>query len=189
MPTNALRKTLNRLRQVLTVNDLTDSELLNRFIADRDEAAFALLVRRYGSLVMEVARRTLGNLHDAEDVFQATFLFLAKKARSVVNGQALPGWLHTVAYRTALGARARIDRRRRKEQQMDQIPHPEVVTPKVQDWEVVLDEELNRLPSKYRLPVILCDLENRPRKEVCRQLRLYSARPGMRHFLVSWIMF
>jgi RNA polymerase sigma factor (sigma-70 family) len=172
MPTNVLSKTLNRLRQVLTVNDLTDSELLNRFLADRDENAFAVLVRRHGPLVMGVARRSLGNVHDAEDVFQATFLFLAQKAGSVINRQALPGWLYTVAYRTALAARARIHRRRKKEQQVEDMPHPEMRAPEVQDWQILLDAELNRLPEKYRLPVILCDLESRPRKEVCRQLRL-----------------
>jgi RNA polymerase sigma factor (sigma-70 family) len=172
MATNALRKTVSRLRQILTVNDLTDSELLNRFLTDRDENAFAVLMRRHGSLVMGVARRTLGNVHDAEDVFQATFLFLAQKGRSVVNRQALPGWLYTVAYRTALAARARINRRRKKEQQVDSMPDPEVTAPAVKDWRALLDEELSRLPEKYRLPVILCDLESRPRKEVCRQLRL-----------------
>jgi RNA polymerase sigma factor (sigma-70 family) len=172
MPTNSLRKTLDRLRHALAPSELTDGQLLRRFIAERDETAFAALVRRHGPLVMGVARRILGNFHDSEDVFQATFLILAQKAHSVVNRQAIPGWLYTVAYRTALEARARNDRRRRKEKQVEAMPHPETTSPEPQDWQPVLDQELSRLPEKYRLPVILCDLEGRPRKEVERHLHL-----------------
>src|SRR5437899_1489298 len=107
MSTKGLRKTLDRLRQALGANELTDEQLLHRFIADRDEAAFAALVRRHGPMVMGVARRVLGSLHDSEDVFQATFLVLVQKARSLINCRAIPGWLYTVAYRTAVEARTR----------------------------------------------------------------------------------
>jgi RNA polymerase sigma factor (sigma-70 family) len=172
MPTNGLRKTLDRLRHALAPSELTDGQLLKRFIAERDETAFAALVRRHGSLVMGVARRILGSFHDSEDVFQATFLILAQKAHAVVNRQAIPGWLYTVAYRTALEARARNDRRRRKEKQVEAMPQPETTDPEARDWQPVLDQELSRLPEKYRLPVILCDLEGRPRKEVERHLHL-----------------
>jgi len=172
MPTNGLRKTIDRLRHALAPSEMTDGQLLNRFLARRDESAFAALVRRHGPLVMGVARRILGDFHDSEDVFQATFLILAQKAHAVVNRRALPGWLYTVAYRAALEARARGERRRRKERQVEAMPHPETTDAEVQDWRPVLDQELSRLPEKYRLPVILCDLEGRPRKEVERHLHL-----------------
>src|ERR1700676_5128514 len=119
MPTNGLRRTLDRLRQALTPQVLTDEHLLQQFIAVRDENAFATLVRRHGSMVLGVSRRVLGNWHDSEDVFQATFLVLAQKARCVVARQALASWLYMVAYRTALKAKARNDRRRQKERQVE----------------------------------------------------------------------
>ena len=172
MPTKALRRTIDRLRQTLAPKDVADEQLLQRFIADRDEIAFAGLVRRHGSMVFGVCRRVLGNLHDSEDVFQATFLVLAEKARSVVNREALASWLYKVAYRIALKARTRNARRRQKEKQVDVMPHPATTAPAVQDWEALLDEELHRLPEKYRVPLILCDLEGRSGKEAERQLRL-----------------
>jgi len=171
MATKGLRRALDLVR-ISLAPDLPDEHLLRSFIASRDETAFATLVRRHGQMVYGVSRRILGNIHDSEDVFQATFLVLAQKARSVVDREALGSWLYKVAYRIALKAKARIDRRRSKETDVDVVPHPWSVAPKVCDWEVFLDEELSRLPAKYRLPIILCDLEGRTRKEVERRLRL-----------------
>jgi RNA polymerase sigma factor (sigma-70 family) len=172
MASHGLRRTLDRLRQALTPQNLTDEVLLRQFIAVRDEAAFAMLVRRHGPMVLGVSRRVLGNWHDSEDVFQATFLVLAQKAQSVVARQALPSWLYMVAYRTALKAKTRNDRRRRKERQVEIMPHPAVPPAEAGDWRPVLDRELSRLPEKYRMPVIMCDLEGRTRKDVERQLGL-----------------
>jgi RNA polymerase sigma factor (sigma-70 family) len=171
MAINGLQRTLDRLRIVLAP-DLPDEQLLKKFIAARDEIAFATLVRRHGKMVLEVARRILGNLHDSEDVLQATFLVLAQKARLVGNRAALASWLYKVAYRIALKAKTRNYRRRQKETQVDAMPHSSTPAAVVHDWEALLDEELNRLPEKYRLPVILCDLEGRTRKEVAHQLQL-----------------
>jgi RNA polymerase sigma factor (sigma-70 family) len=168
---NGLRQTLDRLRTALSA-ELPDEHLLREFVGRRDETVFATLVRRHGQMVLGVSKRILGNLHDSEDVFQATFLVLAQKAHSVINREALSSWLYKVAYRISLKARARNDRRRRKERQMDVMPQPQASAPVMQDWEALLDEELNRLPEKYRQPVILCDLEGRTRKEVESQLRL-----------------
>jgi RNA polymerase sigma factor (sigma-70 family) len=124
--------------------------------------------------VLGVCRRLLGSAHDAEDAFQATFLVAVRKAASVRPRELFGNWLYGVAYRTALEARARIARRRSREKQMDEMPHPPRVEPEA-DWQELrqlLDRELSRLPEKYRVPVVLCDLEGRSRRDVARQLGL-----------------
>jgi RNA polymerase sigma factor (sigma-70 family) len=107
---------------------------------------------------------------DAEDVFQATFFILARKAASVVNPDAVGSWLYRVAFRTAQEARATRMRRRAKEQQLAEALQPAAAAAEAQDWRPVLDQELSRLPQKYQAPIVLCDLEAGTRKEVARQL-------------------
>jgi RNA polymerase sigma factor (sigma-70 family) len=150
----------------------TDGQLLARFVAARDEPAFAALVRRHGPMVLGLCRRVLRDFHDAEDAFQATFLVLARKAASVVRRESVGCWLHQVAYHTALEARATTARRRARERPMSELSHPEVAPAEAQDWRPLLDRELGRLPDKYRAAIVLCDLEGRPRKEAARQLRV-----------------
>jgi RNA polymerase sigma factor (sigma-70 family) len=169
MRTGGLRKVLEHLH-LADGGGLSDGQLLARFLAGRDEAAFAALVRRHGPMVLGVCGRVLGHVHDAEDAFQATFLILARKAASVVRGEALAAWLCRVAYRTALEARARAVRRRARERQVEAMPHPEVAPPEAQDWRPLLDRELSLLPPKYLAPVVLCDLEGKTRREAARQL-------------------
>jgi RNA polymerase sigma factor (sigma-70 family) len=169
MRTGAWRTVLNHLR-LADGGGLTDGQLLARFIDNRDEAAFAALVRRHGPMVLGVCRRVLGHAHDAEDAFQATFLLLARKATSVVRREAVGSFLYGVAYRTALRARAQAARRRAIERQVEDMPHPEVPPPEAQDWRPVLDRELSQLPEKYRAAVVLCDLECKTRREAARQL-------------------
>ncbi len=165
----------NRLRHILVhlrapVEGLADAQLLARFVTARDEAAFAALVRRHGSMVLGVCRRVLGNHADAEDAFQATFLVLARKAHAVRRRDTVGSWLYCVAHRTAQRARIMRGRRRAKECQVGPVPEPAAPPVEAHDWQPVLDEELSRLPAHYQGALVLCDLEAHPRKEAARQL-------------------
>src|SRR5262249_39319928 len=135
---------------------LPDDQLLDRFVVGREEAAFEVLVRRYGVMVLAVGRRVLGAVHAAEDVFQATFLTLARKAASLDRRKPLGSWLYTVAYRLALRARTSEARRRACERNAAQSRPEAVAIAQRQDLCLVLDEELQRLPEKYRAPLVLC---------------------------------
>jgi RNA polymerase sigma factor (sigma-70 family) len=150
---------------------LTDAELLERF-ASGQEDAFAVLVRRHGDLVLGVCRRVLGNPHDAEDAFQAAFLVLARKAGTVRQSESLAGWLHRVAYRIALRARGNQARRRAGEDKARSLFEPagNEEAP-FDDLGELLDEEVHRLPEKYRVPVLLCYLQGRTNEEAARQMR------------------
>ncbi len=172
----ALSGLMRRLKVGLAADGeaLTDGALLERFVSLRDEAAFAGLVRRHGPMVLGVCRRLLRDPYDADDAFQATFLVAVRKAASVRPRELFGNWLYGVAYRTAREARARRARRRAREKQADDMPHPPQAEPEA-DWgelRRLLDQELSRLPEKYRVPVILCELEGRSRRDVARQLRL-----------------
>jgi RNA polymerase sigma factor (sigma-70 family) len=147
---------------------MTDGQLLECFVARRDEAAFEALVGRHGPMVLGVCRRLLRHEQDAEDAFQATFLVLVRRAASVGQRELLGNWLYGVAYRTALDARAAALRRRARERQVSPMPEPEAAdTADVgRELRPLLDRELSRLPNKYRVPVVLCDLEGRTRRDV-----------------------
>jgi RNA polymerase sigma factor (sigma-70 family) len=149
----------------------SDGELLNWFVAERDSAAFAELVRRHGGMVLGVARRELGDTPDADDVCQATFLVLARKAAAVRRKDAIGAWLYGVARRVARKIGAAKARRRGREAPLTEIPGPD--TTAVVSWRDglrVLDEELGRLPDSYRAPLVLCYLEGRTQDEAARQL-------------------
>lgn len=155
---------------------VNDADLIEAFLTQHHEAeaAFATLVQRHGRMVLGVCLRLLGERADAEDAFQATFLVLARKADSVRPRQLVGNWLYGVAYRTALQARANRTRRRSREMQLENTPEP--IMPEhapEQAWrelQPVLDEELNRLPDKYRTAIVLCELEGQSRKDVAVQL-------------------
>lgn len=146
----------------------SDGQLLEYFIDRRDDTAFETLVRRHGPMVLGVCRRVLRNLHDAEDAFQATFLVLARKAPVVKPREMVGNWLYGVAYRTALKARTMNAKRRAKDKQAGELPRSE--SPADEELLAQLDKELNGLPDKYRVAVVLCELEGRSRKEVARLL-------------------
>jgi RNA polymerase sigma factor (sigma-70 family) len=174
MAARHMDEVIKRLSRAVIVRDgasLADSHLLNCFIADRDEAAFEALVRRHGPMVWGVCRRILFNIQDAEDAFQATFLILIRKAESIVPREMVANWLYGVAYKTALKTRAMTAKRSVKEKQVVHMPEITAGPPeRVHDWQPVLDYEVNRLNSKYRAAVVLCDLEGKTRREAARQL-------------------
>jgi RNA polymerase sigma factor (sigma-70 family) len=150
----------------------TDGELLASFVADRDPRAFALLVRRHGPMVLAACRRITGHAHDAEDAFQAVFLTLARRAGDVAQPEAAGNWLYGVAVRTARRARAVAARRSTREAPTDPLPdlgRPDP-DPVPTDARAILDEELARLPDKYRTPVVLCDLGREPQAALARRL-------------------
>jgi RNA polymerase sigma factor (sigma-70 family) len=175
MPTQVNEVVCHLRRIILPKGEfaLTDGELLGRFIEHRDEAAVTALVRRHGPMVWGVCRRILRNHHDAEDAFQATFLVLVRKAGSVRQRELVGNWLYGVAHQTAMKARATTGKRRRREMQVMALP--EVQAPEqdsAHELEPFLDQELSRLPDKYRVAIVLCDLEGKTRKEAARQLGL-----------------
>jgi len=151
--------------------ELTDAQLLQRFARQRDEQAFAVLLQRHGAMVLNVCRRRLANRHDVEDAFQVTFLILAKKAGSIRWADSIAGWLHLVASRVATRARKNAGRRQLHEQQARRTPAPvqssEPVSPELT---AVLDEEMSRLPERYRSALVLCGLEGKTGEEAARQL-------------------
>jgi RNA polymerase sigma factor (sigma-70 family) len=173
MATGQLEAVLDHLRRTARRADDTDGELLGAFLARHDPAAFEALVRRHGPMVFGVCLRVLQNAADAEDAFQATFLVLVRRAAAVVPRDKVGSWLHGVAYKTARAARRLIARRRAKEKQVSAMPAASTRGEQARhDLRQLLDRELSLLPEKYRLPVVLCDLEGRTRREVARQLRL-----------------
>jgi RNA polymerase sigma factor (sigma-70 family) len=170
----ALLRYLRRLVNPSAPDEAADAVLLGRFIARRDEEAFAALVVRHGPLVLGVCRRVLGNVHDAEDAFQAAFLVLARKANAVHPRAALAAWLHGVARRVALkarSARARPAHEILPPPANAADPHPDPLAElSGRELLTIIDDELQRLPEVYRTPVILCCLEGHSLEEAARQL-------------------
>jgi RNA polymerase sigma-70 factor (ECF subfamily) len=151
----------------------TDGQLLERFCESRDEIgerAFAALVERHGAGVLRVCRGVLGDPHDADDAFQATFLVLARRARSIRDSRAVGQWLLGVAYRVAGCARAATVRRRAHERRAGEGITPFMAGDEPDDCGPVLREELGRLPEKFRVPLMLCYLEELTQEEVARRL-------------------
>ncbi len=173
MATSSLKTVIRHLRRAVAETSAAgDGQLLGLFVARRDQAAFEALVRRHGPMVLGVCRRLLRHRQDAEDAFQASFLVLVRRAADIRQRELLGNWLYGVAYRTALEARSLRSRRRDRERQVDAMPEPPCHQAEdfTGDWRPVLDQELNRLPDKYRVAVVLCEIEGRGRKEVARHL-------------------
>ncbi len=174
MATRQTGRVVHHLRRAALLRDgagLTDGQLLECFLHRHDEAAFEAIVRRHGPMVMGVCRRLLRHDQDAEDAFQATFLVLVRKAAAIASRELLANWLYGVAVNTARKARAAAAKRRGRERQVIDMPEPYAQPPDPwDDLQPLLDQELSRLPDKYRVPIVLCDLQGRTRKEAARQL-------------------
>src|SRR6266496_3924357 len=192
MATGTTQRVVRQLRRLALAeaDALTDGQLLEGFVAQHDEAAFAALVRRHGPMVWGVCRRIVGHAVDAEDAFQAAFLILVRKASRVKPREAVGNWLYGVACHTALKARTACIRVRAKEKQVTSMPEP--ARDRCDDREELqrlLDQELSALPDKYRLPVVLCDLEGRTRREVAAQLKIpegtLSSRLATAHHMLA----
>jgi len=174
MATSQMSDVIHYLRRAVLLRDgagLTDGQLLECYLSRGEDAALEALVRRHGPMVWGVCHRVLGNHHDAEDAFQATFLVLVRKASTIMPREKVANWLYGVAHQTARKARATAARRKGRERQVTPMPDAEAVQPDLwHDLEPLLDQELSRLPDKYRVVLVLCDLEGRTRKEAARRL-------------------
>jgi RNA polymerase sigma factor (sigma-70 family) len=162
---------VDRLFRDGTLVGLGDRQLLDRYLTRRDEAAFEALVNLHGPMVLGLCRRTLRDPRDIEDAFQATFLIFVRKASSIRDRGLLSNWLYGVAYRVATRARAETLRRRGRE---IAVAHLEAAAdpdyPNLQEIVQALDQELSRLPGKYRAPIVLCYLRGQTHDQAAEEL-------------------
>jgi len=172
-PLRAVLPHLCKLTGSEQMMERTDQQLLQDFLTCHDQASFAALVRRHGAMVLRVCRHVLRHEQDSEDAFQATYLVLARNASSIRKGEALASWLHGVAYRVAMRARRDATRRRTHERQAGAMS-PTTSSGDVdwRDMQAVMDEEIQRLPEKYRSSFVLCFLEGMSQSEAARELGL-----------------
>lgn len=154
----------------------TDRQLLERFVVGHEEDAFADLVRRHGPMIYGVCRRLLADGPEAEDAFQATFLVLVRRPGSIPWRDTVGGWLHQVAQRVALKARAQTQRRRAAALPADLAESTSQDDVAERELRSLIDEELQRLPAKYRAPLVLCCLEGRTHDEAAQELGWRAAR-------------
>lgn len=178
MPDRPLHGVIQYLRGIAARGDaahVSDDQLLERFVSQRDEAAFELLVWRHGKMVLGVCRRLLHDTHAAEDAFQASFLMLARRASAIHKRSSVGGWLYKVAYRVALQARAQTLKRTSREAPFQEISKVAAIGDAHEEAErrelrFVIDDEVNRLPEKYRVPFVLCYFQGRSNAEAAREL-------------------
>jgi RNA polymerase sigma factor (sigma-70 family) len=179
-PRHAILDYLHALEET-SLQDLPDGALLECFVAQREQAALLALLQRHGPLVWSVCRRVLREEHSAEDAFQATFLVLVRKAGSVRKAESIRSWLYGVANRVARRARAQqVARREREKAQPPRSPDLPSGGPEWDELRAILDEEVQRLPEKYRLPVMLCHLQGQSTTEVARELGCPAATVATR---------
>jgi cobalt-zinc-cadmium efflux system membrane fusion protein len=186
MATRQLSTFLHRLRRAAAGRDgagLSDTQLLERFVRTRDEAAFEVLVWRHGPMVLGTVRRLLRREQDAEDAFQATFLALARRAASIGKREAVAAWLYKVAWRAALRVRGEAAKQPGPGPVEASLLPAAAPEPGWDDLRPVLDEEVRALPGAYRLTFILCYLEGKTQAEAAHQL---GCRPGTVASRLAW---
>jgi RNA polymerase sigma factor (sigma-70 family) len=167
-----LFKQIDRLYRDGTFTAQSDGQLLDRYLSYRDEGAFEAIVNLHGPMVLSLCRRFLRDPRDLEDAFQATFLILARKASSSRKREVLSSWLYGVAYRIAVRARSEVLRRRSVETGVPLLDDPaDVASRDVDEIGPVLDQELSRLPEKYRAPIVLCYLKEQTHDQAAAELR------------------
>jgi RNA polymerase sigma factor (sigma-70 family) len=172
-PLGAMLRHIRNLAADQMMSAQTDGALLRAFLSGNNQPAFEALMRRHGPMVLRVCLRTLGHVHDAEDAFQATFLVLARKANSIRRRESLASWLHGVAYRMATHANRAAARRHQHESQAKPTPPRDpVLSAAWHELQVLLDEEIERLPETLRAPFVYCCLENKSCADAGRQLGL-----------------
>jgi len=163
---------IHRLFDEGTLAGLPDARLLERYVSHRDELAFEALVQRHGAMVMGVCRRVLDDSNDADDAFQAAFLLLARKAKSIWIDGSIGGWLHRVAWRIALQVKTDAARHRCQERRAAELAgQQETSGPPWDDTGAVLHQEIDRLPESYRKPIVLCYLEDMTCQQAASYLR------------------
>ncbi len=164
---------IRRLAEDHQSKTLSDQELLRRFSAGQDEVAFGSLLRRHGSMVLNVCRNVAGSEEDAEDAFQATFIVLARKAKSIKRLASAASWLHGVAYRTALHGRKTSATRQKHEHRAGRARGGEFADDlSWREAQHLIHAELTALPESYRAPLVLCFLEGRTQDEAAKQLNI-----------------
>jgi RNA polymerase sigma factor (sigma-70 family) len=167
-----LFKQIDRLYRDGTFTAQSDGQLLDRYLSYRDEGAFEAIVNLHGPMVLSLCRRFLRDPRDIEDAFQATFLILARKAGSIRRREVLSSWLYGVAYRIAVRARSEVLKRRSVETGVPLLDDPaDVASRDVDEIGPVLDQELSRLPEKYRAPIVLCYLKEQTHDQAAAELR------------------
>jgi RNA polymerase sigma factor (sigma-70 family) len=197
MPNGPMNNVLRQIRRLVArpgAGAQSDEDLLERFIVHHEEEAFGALVRRHGPMVLGVCLRLLRHRQDAEDAFQATFLTLVRKGGSIRQRGSLASWLYRVAFRISLRLKARADKRNGSESlgdaTVDADPSAEAAW---RELRPLLDGELQKLPAKYRAPMVLCYLEGKTYEEVADELgcpkgtvaiRLLRAREMLKRRLV-----
>jgi RNA polymerase sigma factor (sigma-70 family) len=174
MGTTQAKLVLRHIRELAAAKaavDVSDNELLDRFIRGHEESAFEALVKRHGPMVLGVCQRILHHRHDAEDAWQATFLVLARKAASISQRASVGSWIYRVAYHMAARARKQTTTRQQRESHAAARTAPDPLAEVTgRELLTLLDEELQNLPDRYRSPLVHCYLEGQTRDEAARQL-------------------
>jgi RNA polymerase sigma factor (sigma-70 family) len=174
MATGPMEGVLRYIRYVTSTSswaEQSDSKLLEQFVTRRDESAFAALLQRHSPLVLRICRHILGDAHAAEDAFQATFLVLARKAGGIRKTESLAAWLYRVAINIARTARCNMKQQRAREKQAAVVAQTDLIGEgPLRDWQSVVHEEVDKLPQKYRIPIVLCYLDGKSHDEAARML-------------------